>query len=70
MGLSLGLGWGLGLGLGRLVGWPWASEAKMRRSGRSQQRDDLMIQVTPLWGGIQELISLLGLSNERTCLCS
>lgn len=70
MGLSLGLGWSLGLGLGRLVGWPWTSEAKMRRSGRSQQRDDLMIQVTPLWGGIQEVISLLDLSNERTCLCS
>lgn len=49
MGLGLGLGLGL-LGLGRLVGWPWATEAKMR-SGRSQQRDDFMIQVVYLQGG-------------------
>lgn len=52
LGVGLGRGWGLGLGrlpgLGRLVDWPWAPEAKMRRSGRSQQRDDLMIQVIHL----------------------
>lgn len=49
--MGLGLSLGLGLGLGRLVGWPWASEANMRRNGMSQQRDDLMIQVMYLQGG-------------------
>lgn len=42
MGLGLGLRLIPGFGL---VGWPWATEAKMRRSGRSQKKDALMIQV-------------------------
>lgn len=40
----MGLGLGLRLVPG-LVRWPWATEAKMRRSGRSQKKDTLMIQV-------------------------
>lgn len=42
--MGLGLGFRLIPGFG-LVGWPWATEAKVRRSGRSQKKDALMIQV-------------------------
>lgn len=48
--MGLGLGFRLIPGFG-LVGWPWATEAKRRRSGRSQKKDALMIQVMYLQGG-------------------